>query len=74
MSIWRLKGARGNTDQGMCPIYTKQKGWNRMLRCEGTRSWKNESVDERFTSTNPESGIRRIVAGKDEDKWQKIGL
>jgi hypothetical protein len=48
MGIWRLKGVRGNIDQGMCPICSKQEGWSRILRCEGTRSLRDELVDKRM--------------------------
>jgi hypothetical protein len=41
MGIWRLKGAGGNTDQGMSFICSKEEGWSHMLRCEGTRSWRD---------------------------------
>jgi hypothetical protein len=43
-------------------------------RCEETRSWREEFVDKRFTSIDPEIGIRRVVTSKDNDKLQKIGL
>jgi hypothetical protein len=26
MGIWRLKGVRGNTEQGMCPMCNKEEG------------------------------------------------
>jgi hypothetical protein len=38
MGIWRLKGVRGNTEQGMCPMCNKEEGWSHILRCEETRS------------------------------------
>jgi hypothetical protein len=31
-------------------------------------------VDKRFTSIEPERGIRRIATNKDYDKLQKVGL
>jgi hypothetical protein len=37
------------------------------------RSWREEFVDKRFTSTEPENGIR-IVTNKDNEKLLKIGL
>jgi hypothetical protein len=38
-----------------------------------TRSWREELVDKRFTSTEPEIGMR-IATIKDNDKLQKVGL
>jgi hypothetical protein len=35
------------------------------LRCEGTRSWREEFVDKRFASTDRAIGIR-IVVNKNE--------
>jgi hypothetical protein len=46
MGIWRLKGVKGNTEQGMCPMCNKEEGWSHILRCDGTRSWGEELVDE----------------------------
>jgi hypothetical protein len=31
-------------------------------------------VEKRFTSTEPEIGIRRIATNEDNDKLQKVGL
>jgi hypothetical protein len=62
MGIWRLKGVRGNIDQGMCPICSKEEGRRHILRCEETISWRDELVDERFISINQEIGVGRIVA------------
>jgi hypothetical protein len=52
----------------------KEEGWSYILRCEENRSWREELVDKRFTSIEPEIGIRRIDAIKDNDNLQKIGL
>jgi hypothetical protein len=74
MGIWRLRGVRGNTEQGMCPMCNKEEGWSHILRCEETRSWTEAFVDKRFTSIEPETGMRRIATIKDNDKLQKVGL
>jgi hypothetical protein len=74
MGIWRLQDGRGNTDQGMCPMCNKEESWSHILRCEETRSWREDMVDKRFTSTEPGIGIRRIATSKDNDKLQKYGL
>jgi hypothetical protein len=74
MGIWRLKGVRGNTEQVMCPMCNKEEGWSHILRCAETRSWREELVEKRFTSTEPEIGMRRITTIKDNDKLQKAGL
>jgi hypothetical protein len=42
--------------------------------CEETRSWREDLVDKRFTSIEPEIGIRRVATSKDNDKLQKFGL
>jgi hypothetical protein len=46
MGIWRLKGVRENTEQGMCPMCNKEEGWSHILRCVENRSWTEELVDE----------------------------
>jgi uncharacterized protein YprB with RNaseH-like and TPR domain len=71
MGIWRLKGVRGNTEQGMC---NKEEGWTHIVRCKETRSWREELTDKRFTSIEPEIGIRRIATNKDYDKPHKVRL
>jgi hypothetical protein len=37
-------------------------------------SWRDHLVDERFANIDPADGIRRIVASKNKDSCQKIGL
>jgi hypothetical protein len=71
---WRLKGIRENTDQVMCPICGKEEEWSHILRCKGTISWRDDLVDGRFRSVDPDIGIRRTYAYKNKDKLQKIGL
>jgi hypothetical protein len=44
------------------------------LRCEETRSLREEFADKRFISTDPEIGIMRVVTNKNNDKLQKIRL
>jgi hypothetical protein len=56
----------------MCPNCSKEEGWSHVLRCEGTRRWRDELVDERFTSINPEIGISRIVARKTKATGRKF--
>jgi hypothetical protein len=74
MGIWKLKGVRGNIEQGICPMCSKEEGWRHIFRCDETKSWRNDLVHKRFTSDDPEIGIRRVVTNKDEDKLQKSGL
>jgi hypothetical protein len=57
-----------------CVLYAVKRNNGAILRCEGTRSWKDELVDKRFRSINPEIRIRRIVENKNKDKLQKTGL
>jgi hypothetical protein len=45
-----------------------------MLRCEETRSWRDELVDKRFTSTESKIGMKRIATIKDNDELQNVGL
>jgi hypothetical protein len=68
IGIWRLNGVRVNIEWGMCRMCNKEGGWSHILRSEETRSWREELVDKRFTSIEPEIGIRRIVTNKDNDK------
>jgi hypothetical protein len=54
MGIWKLKGVRENTEQGMCHVCNKEEGWSHILRCAETRSWREELVDKRSTSIESE--------------------
>jgi hypothetical protein len=55
---------------------SKEEGWSHIFRCDETKSWRNDLVDKRFTSVDPEIGIgigiRRVVTNKDKDKLKKI--
>jgi hypothetical protein len=45
MGIWRLKGMRGNTDKGVCPVCRKEEGGSHILQCEGTRVWRDRWLE-----------------------------
>jgi hypothetical protein len=53
---------------------SKEEGWSRIFRCDETKSWRNDLDDKRFTSVDPEIGIRRVATNKDKDKLQKFWL
>jgi hypothetical protein len=74
MGIWKLKSVRGNIEQGTCPMCSKEEGWSHIFRCDETKSWRNDLVDKRFASVDPEIGIRRVATNKDKDKFKKYGL
>jgi hypothetical protein len=74
MGIWKLKGVRRNMEQGICPFCAKEEGWSHILRCDETKSWRDDVVDKRFTGVDLEIGIRRVATSKDKDKLQKSGL
>jgi hypothetical protein len=74
MGIWRLKGIRKNVEIGICPICSKEEELSHILRCDGTKMWREEILDERFLNINPEIGIRKISGCKTKDMWQKLGL
>jgi hypothetical protein len=59
MSIWRLKGMRGNFDKGVCPVCRKEEGGSHILKCEGTRVWRDRWLERKFTSLHPEIGIKK---------------
>jgi hypothetical protein len=58
MGIWKLKGVRGITEQGMCPVCNKE-GWSRILRCEETK------VGERSLWTNDSQVLSHKLNEKD---------
>jgi hypothetical protein len=67
MGIWRVKGVRGNVEQGMYPMCNKEEGWSHILRCEETKNLREDLVDKKYTSIEPEIGIRRVAISKDND-------
>jgi hypothetical protein len=68
------KAVRGNIEQGICPMCSKEEGWSHIFRCDETKSRRNDLVDQRFTSVDPEIGIRRVATNKDKGKLQEFGL
>jgi hypothetical protein len=44
------------------------------LRCDGTKTWREEILDNRFWNIDPEIGIRKIAGCKNREMWQKLGL
>jgi hypothetical protein len=61
MDIWRLKGMRGNTDKGVCPVCREEKGGRHILQCEGTRVWRDRWWERKFTGIHPEIGIKNSL-------------
>jgi hypothetical protein len=55
-------------------LCNKDEGWSHIFRCDETKNWWEDLVDKRFTSVDPEIGIRKIATSKDKDKLQKFGL
>jgi hypothetical protein len=74
ITLIKLKGVRGNIEQGICPMCSKEEGLSHIFRCDETKSWRNDLADKRFTSVDPEIEIRRVATNKDKDKLQKFGL
>jgi hypothetical protein len=37
MCIWKLKGVRGNIEQGICPMCSKEEDWSHIFRCDETK-------------------------------------
>jgi hypothetical protein len=72
MGIWRLKGMRGNTDKGVCPVCRKEEGGSHILQSKGTRVWTDRWLERKFTSVHPEIGIKNIASNKTRDNWTKI--
>jgi hypothetical protein len=59
MNIWRLKGRRGNTDKGVCPVTKKEEGGSHILQSEGKRNWRDRWLEKKFTKIHPQIGIKR---------------
>jgi hypothetical protein len=74
MGIWRLKGIRKNVEIGICPICRKEEELSLILRCAGTKNWREEILDKIFWNINPEIGIRKIAQCKNKERWQKLEL
>jgi hypothetical protein len=60
VGIWRLKGMRGNTGQGICPVCRKDKGWSHILGCKGTKNSKDELLERKLTSIDLKIRIRIV--------------
>jgi hypothetical protein len=74
MGIWKLKGVTRNIEQGIYLLCNKEEGWSHILRCDETKSWREDLVDKRFTCVDPEIGLIRVATSKYKDKLQKFGL
>jgi hypothetical protein len=51
----------------------KEEGWSHILRCDETKIWREDLVDKRFTSVDPEIGIIRLATRKNKDKYEILG-
>jgi hypothetical protein len=64
MDIWRLKGIRKMQKLEFAPICRKEEESSHILRCDGTKMWREEILDKRFWNIDPEIGIRKIAGCK----------
>jgi hypothetical protein len=58
-------------EHGIYTMCSKEEGWSHIFRCDETKSWRNDLVDKRFTSVDPEIGIRRVAKNKNKDKLKE---
>jgi hypothetical protein len=49
-----------------------QEGGSHILRCDGTRNWRDRWLENKFTRIR-EIGITRLASNKIKDIWPKIG-
>jgi hypothetical protein len=49
MGFRKLKWVRRNIEQDICPLFNKEEGWSHIVRCDETKSWREDLVDKRFT-------------------------
>jgi hypothetical protein len=49
MRFGGVEGVRRNSEEGPCPICSREKDWNHMLKCEGENIWRDNISDKRFT-------------------------
>jgi hypothetical protein len=45
----------------MDPVCRKVEGWSHIMRCEGTKNWRDELLDKKFTSVGLEIRIREFL-------------
>jgi hypothetical protein len=43
-----MKGVRRNSEQGICPICSKEEQWNLILKYKGIKIWRDEILKKRF--------------------------
>jgi hypothetical protein len=41
-----MKGIRRNNEMGICPICSKEEEWNLIMRCDETKAWNDEFLDD----------------------------
>lgn len=51
-----------------CPIYYEKEDQNNMLRCEGTKIWRDEVMDYRINNIDAEIGNRGRVGCKSKEQ------
>jgi hypothetical protein len=62
-----LKGDRGNSEQGMCPMRNNEEGYSHPLMSDETLSCSEELGNERFACVETEI-VMKIPAIEDNDK------
>jgi hypothetical protein len=58
--------------------WSKEEDWSHILRCEGTKIWRDQSLDKRFRNIDAEIGIGTTeecgstYKFRYEEKWERM--
>jgi hypothetical protein len=58
VGVRKLKGIRRNDGKGISPICNKERNRSHIPRCEGTKIWRDQTLDKRFRNIDAEIFIR----------------
>jgi hypothetical protein len=63
---WSLdtEEVKRNNEHGMWPMHSKEEEMYHILRCEGTKIWRDIVLDKKFRKIDAMRDIRRLVGCK----------
>jgi hypothetical protein len=47
-----VEGHRRKSEEGACPICSREEDWRHVLKCEEENIWRDDILDKRFTNAD----------------------
>jgi hypothetical protein len=72
LGVWRLKVVKRKNSHGICSVCRKEEESSQMLRCQGTKIWRDQILKKDFRNVYTEIGIMKLVGYTHKEQFHKM--